>query len=320
MKEEVVVEPALADRPATFRRLSWQAVFGGLVVTLAVQLLLTVLAISIGVSTRAGANQPGLGGGSAQTAAIAVIVISIISLFFGGWVSGRLSGLIGSSEGALHGLVTWGAATLLTVWLLGSAAVGVLGGMGKFWSQNLPTGDQMNQISTRAAPQNNNMNASAAGDKANNDLNSIKQEARNIAQKHATTPTGRPAEEQSAKPQEQGTSSQLVSALDRMFSHGENINPNDRNTVVNILVTQDNMSRSDANETVDRWIKAYQQKNPGPNRNEQTTVQSVTQNALAAGWGSFIALVLGLLFAMWGGSMGALAYRRATRLEPVAAK
>lgn len=314
MKQEVVVEPALADGPATLRRLSWQAVFGGLIVTLAVQLLLTVLAISIGAST----NQPDLGRSAGQTAAIAMIIISIISLFFGGWVSGRLSGLIGSSEGALHGLVTWGAATLLTVWLLGSAAVGVLGGMVKFWSQNLPTKDQMSQISMTPAPQNN-MNASAVGDKANNDLNSIKQEARNIAQKHAATPTGRPPEEQSTQPQGQGTSSQLVSALDRMFSHGENINPNDRNTVVNILVTQDNMSRSDANETVDRWIKAYQQKNPSPNGNGQTTVESVTQNAMAAGWGSFIALVLGLLFAMWGGSMGALAYRRATRREPVVA-
>lgn len=316
MKEEVVVEPALADGPATLRRLSWQAVFGGLIVTLAVQLLLTVLAISIGAST----NQPELGRSAGQTAAIAMIIISIISLFFGGWVSGRLSGLIGSSEGALHGLVTWGAATLLTVWLLGSAAVGVLGGMVKFWSQNLPTKDQMSQISMTPAPQNNMNNTSVAGNNANNDLNSIKQEARNIAQKHAATPTGRPGEGQPEQPQGQGASSQLVSALDRMFSHGENVNPNDRNTVVNILVTQDNMSRSDANETVDRWIKAYQQKNPnGPNGNEQTTVQSVTQNALAAGWGSFIALVLGLIFAMWGGSMGALAFRRATRREPVAA-
>jgi len=54
-------------------------------------------------------------------AGIWLIVSTIISLFLGGWVAGRMAGF--RREGALHGLVTWGAVTLLTVLLLTSRRV-----------------------------------------------------------------------------------------------------------------------------------------------------------------------------------------------------
>ncbi len=304
MNEEIVVDPALAVRPATLRRISWQAIFGGLIITLAVQLLLTVLGISIG-ATMTQAGQTNFTQDAGMATAIWLVAIGVLSLLFGGWVSGRLSGLGRTSEGALHGLITWGAATLITVCILTSATKSVLGGMGRLLSQTLP---MENQVAAFSPDSQGGINFTISAG-ANNDWNSIRQEARSIAQKNVPAPTGRSSETTSAP--EQGTSAQLLSGLDRMFSHGETINPKDRDAVVNLLVTQDNMSRAEANQTVDRWINAYHQK-ASDAQNTHPTAQSISQAAMTAGWGSFIALLLGALAAMWGGSLGTAAYLRAT--------
>lgn len=321
MKEEIIVQPTVSQRPAQLRRISWQAIIGGIVITLALQLLLTVLGISIGVTVAPSARvQSNLAGNAGLVAGIWLIIISIISLFFGGWVSGRMSGLGRKSEGALHGFVTWGAATLLTVCLLTSAAGGMLSGMGKLWSQVLPMGNpivagQAEFPGGMGVAMNNQQIGMNSPAKA--DWSSIRQEARSIAQKNATTPTGRSSDETSN--QSQGAASQLISSIDRMFSHGGNINQNDREAVVNLLVTQDNMNRDQANQTVDKWIQTYKQSRTGPAQNSGETSATVLQTALAAGWGTFIALVLGLIAAMWGGSIGTASFLRTRETVTVAA-
>ncbi len=312
MKEEIQYDPASAARPAALRRISWQAIFGGLIMVMAVELLLGVLGVSIGATAINPMNQQTPGETIGITAAVSWIVISVISLFVGGWVAGRMSGLGRTSEGAIHGLVTWGAATLITVYLLSSAVGSVLGGAGKLLSQILPMAGQM--ISTSSESQSgmgltmNNLR--------NSGWNSIRQEAQDIAEKNATTPTGRATETPSGQ---NPTSAQLVAALDRMFSQGENINPKDREAVVNILVTQDNMNRDDANQTVDRWIQTYQQSKAQIKQGAREAGQAATQGVSMAGWWSFAALVLGAIAAAWGGSRGALAFFRARRDVPIGA-
>lgn len=302
MKEEIRTEPTLSTRSATVRRISWQAIFGGLIMAMAVQFLLTVLGISIGATAINPMTQQNPGEGMGMAAGIWLIVITIVSLFVGGWVAGRVSGFARSSEGALHGLVTWGTATLITVYLLSSAVGGLLGGAGKLLSQALPFASEMMssafQTQGGMGPMNYSMNSG---------LNSIRQEARDISQKNATTPTGRTTE---AQPGQNQSSTQLVTALDRMFSHGGNINQNDREAVVNILTTQDNMSRTEANQTVDRWIQTYQQSKGQLNQNARQAGQAATQGISIAGWGGFIALILGAIAAAWGGSRGAHAFLR----------
>ncbi len=304
MKEEIRTDPAVSSRPANVRRLSWQAIFGGLIIALAVQLLLTVLAISIGATVMNPMTQQNPGEEASLATAITWIVMSIISLFAGGWVAGRMSGLGRTSEGAVHGLVTWGAATLLSFYLLSTAVGTVLGGVGKLLSQALPAAAQM---TAAGLPSQGGM-GNAMNNTANSGWNSVRQEAQGISQKNAPTPTGHTAE---TTPGQNQSSKQLISALDHMFSHGESINPNDREAVVNILVTQDNMSRADANQTVDRWIQTYQQSKAQINQSARQAGQAVTQGISMAGWWCFIALVLGAIAAAWGGSRGALAFLRA---------
>lgn len=110
-------------------RISWGAIFGGVILVVCTQLVLSLLGAGIGlgtVDTNAGstpdASSFGLGAG------IWWIVSSVVALAFGGFVAAWLAGIELRWDGILHGLITWGIATLLTVWLLTSAIGGIIGG------------------------------------------------------------------------------------------------------------------------------------------------------------------------------------------------
>jgi len=113
----------------THRRISWAAIFGGVILVVAIQLLLSLLGAGIGLGTvnvNAGttpdASSVGTGAG------VWWVISSIIALAFGGYVSAWLAGVELRWDGLLHGLITWGIATLLTVYLLSSAIGGFIGG------------------------------------------------------------------------------------------------------------------------------------------------------------------------------------------------
>ena len=111
------------------RRISWAAIFGGVILVVTVQLLLSLLGAGIGLGTvnvNAGstpdASSLGIGAG------LWWVISSIIALGFGGYVAAWFAGIELRWDGLLHGLVTWGIATLLTVYLLSSAIGGIIGG------------------------------------------------------------------------------------------------------------------------------------------------------------------------------------------------
>ena len=111
------------------RRISWGAIFGGAILVVTIQLLLSLLGAGIGLSTvnanagaTPGAGSLGIGAG------VWWLVSSIIALGFGGYAAAWLAGIELRLDGVLHGLITWGIATLLTVYLLSSAIGGIIGG------------------------------------------------------------------------------------------------------------------------------------------------------------------------------------------------
>src|SRR4029077_3819818 len=113
----------------THRRISWAAIFGGVVLVVAVQLLLSLLGAGIGlgtVNTNLGstptASSLGIGAG------VWWVVSSCVALGLGGYVAAWLAGIEIRFDGVLHGLITWGIATLLTFYLLTSTIGGIIGG------------------------------------------------------------------------------------------------------------------------------------------------------------------------------------------------
>jgi hypothetical protein len=123
------------DRP--FARISWGSVFAGAIIALASQIVLALIGMAIGLATLNPATGDSPSGTALGTgAAIWLIISSLISLFIGGYIAARLAGRF---NGWLHGLVTWGTLTLLTLMLLTTAAgqlIGAASGLTNFAVNN----------------------------------------------------------------------------------------------------------------------------------------------------------------------------------------
>lgn len=192
MKEEVVhtttsypsttAYPSVA--PNYVRRISWGAIIAGLIVTLVCQILLSMLGVAIGAATvnPTTEQQPfeGLGTG----AAIWWIVSSLISLFIGGCVAGRLAGVPRKGDGALHGIVMWGAATLITFLLVGTAIGGLFGGAFSALKQTSGGQGAPPQLGEqiKGALQRNGVNVDQAQQNAQQKIDQAQQKAQNAAQ------------------------------------------------------------------------------------------------------------------------------------------
>src|SRR5260221_1768784 len=111
------------------RRISWGAIIGGTIIALVTQITLSLLGIGIGASTihvQSGQTGSSLGSGSA----VWLVLTILISLFAGGYVAGRLAGFPTKQEGMLHGLITFGLVTLLSLYFLTTALGAIIGGAG----------------------------------------------------------------------------------------------------------------------------------------------------------------------------------------------
>jgi hypothetical protein len=122
-----VSEVAAADdvRTIMLNQVSWGAVFAGATIALVMQIILNMVGVGVGLSTidLATADTP-----SAVGAGIWWVVSGIVAAAVGGYIAGRLSGKASQSTTAYHGLIAWAVSTLTVVYLLSSAASGLIGG------------------------------------------------------------------------------------------------------------------------------------------------------------------------------------------------
>jgi hypothetical protein len=110
-------------------RISWGAIFAGVVLAIAIQLVLGILGTGIGLSlvnpvegTTPGATGFGIGAG------LYWIVTTVIALGAGAYAAARVAGVHDRFDGLVHGLVVWGVTLILTLYLLTSAVGGIIGG------------------------------------------------------------------------------------------------------------------------------------------------------------------------------------------------
>lgn len=112
------------------KRISWSAVFAGVIVSIVIYLLLAILGTAVGTTTIDPMEEQNPVEGIGMGAAIWGGVSMLISIAVGGYVSGRLA----QREGALHGLLMFGVNTLIFTWLLitiaSSAVTGTMNVLG----------------------------------------------------------------------------------------------------------------------------------------------------------------------------------------------
>lgn len=107
------------------RRISWGAIFAGVVMAVVTQFMLSLLGAGVGLA----AIGPGSSaGGFGVGAAIWWSVSALIAMYTGGWFASRMAGSATAGEGAVHGVLTWGVSTLLTLFLFSTAMGKIVGG------------------------------------------------------------------------------------------------------------------------------------------------------------------------------------------------
>lgn len=125
--ETYVINPK--DYVSAVRRTSWGAVIAGVFAAMAMQLLFTALGSAIGLSAAyAALNHDGDGEAFGWGVGLWWLLTGVVSLFIGGWVAGRLSGVIRARDGMLHGFVMWGVTAMIGLYLTMTAMGLFVGG------------------------------------------------------------------------------------------------------------------------------------------------------------------------------------------------
>lgn len=131
------LEPVIVEREAVkshidpapwYRRVSWGAILAGVVVALLSQFALETLGVAIGV----GVIDPGetvIGPEFGSAVVVWLAVSALLSLFAGGLVTGKLSGVVDEVDGVLHGIVVMGLFTFIAYFILTSSLSAAIGGI-----------------------------------------------------------------------------------------------------------------------------------------------------------------------------------------------
>jgi hypothetical protein len=311
--------------PSLFRRVSWGAIFAGVIIALVVQLILSLIGAGAGLSAAdpihhdsPDASSYGMG------AAVWWGVSSVLALFAGGWIAGHLAGAPGRTDAMLHGLVMWGLASLLGAYLVASAVSSIVkGGAAAAGAVTAAAGTG---IAAAAGP---------VADQAKQELqaNGITMDSLKGQAQQLLAQTGKPALQPDAiKQQANGAANQLNNAAQnqangdngedvqavaqRIIASGsDTVQQADRQALVNVVVARTGASQQEAEQRVDTWITQYQQTKAKlaqakaeAEAKAREAADATAKAAAKAALGSAIGLILGAMAAALGGALAGRRY------------
>ena len=313
----------IEQRPELLRfgwGISWSAVLAGFFLSLMIYLVLTVLGTAIG----AGAVDP-LGDKNPLTGAgvgvgIWLAVTTLISLFFGAFISGRAA----PKQGALHGLLTWSLMTVAGTWLLASLASGVTGAAANMVGSGLSLAgrsvaaaapDIASGVKDQLQQKGIEFDWNGMQDQLNDLLRDSGKQALQPGQlkasaKNAADDASRTAQQAGSTPQTAGDD------LAQWFARVKQkalpaLDAADRDALVNIVAARSGKSHEEAQKIVDNYAQAYaaalvkyQQLKTQLEQQARETAASAAKGVSKAAWSSLAILLLGALVAAFGGWFG----------------
>lgn len=303
---------------------SWRAIFAGTVCVLSIMLLLNLFGLAIGLGSINPTEESNPFSGIGTGSIIWWILSNLIALFAGGYVAARVGVSFSNKSGIVQGIMTWALYTLISAWLLTSVVGSILSGVGSVVSGVLSTaGQAVSQVVPDMQNQNQGQNQNQQLDIS---LEQAKQAFYSLledADKQALDPDNVEQNAQQALNQAEDNAQDAVtspgnvgSEIEQIFNNAKNqfegtFEALDKEALVNIITERTNMSESEAEQTVDRYIAQYenlrQQVNSFLEQAGQTAVKKSEQIAQAVADASLylaIALVLGILVAAAGGFLG----------------
>lgn len=269
-------------------RLSWGAIFAGVVIAVAVQLVLGILGTGIGLTmvdpvegTTPGAAGFGIGAG------IYWLITTIVALGAGGYAAARVAGVHDRFDALIHGLVVWGVTLILTLYLLTSAVGGIIGGA--FRTVGAVAGAAGSSVGA-VAPKV----ASVAG--------VDESDVRSEAAAYLSDAPSDPAQMTPEKAQKE--IAKQLPALARGGNEGREA----EGRIVDIVAAQRNIPRAEAQAQVTRAKQQFVESKD----NAVATAKSATDAAAGAAAGTSFVIVLALLIGAVAASIGATTATRRT--------
>lgn len=270
--ENVQGRAVVADAHSAHPRVSWGAVFAGAVTAVGLWMLLYAFGLAIGAST-INVRDSGSAKATGIFEGVWGVVAPLIALFIGGFVAGRGAGVIKRGDGALHGFITWGIATIAGAWVLVNLLGAIGGGLASM-------GRGVAQVAGSAGA-----NASQAMQSAGLDANDL---VRPLNQRLQAE--GRPTV----------TADQIEAAARDTLQRSVRTGRIDHTVVVQSVTQNTPLTRADA----DQLAGQLEDKLQNARSQMASGVQSATRAASKAFWGAFVALLLGLIAAIVGGAEG----------------
>lgn len=288
-------------------RLSWGAIFAGFVVATMTQIVLSLLGVAVGFTTwdvGDPARDLGMGLG------IWMVVSTLASLFVGGLTTGRLAGVLTRGDGAIHGVVMWGIATLVNLWLLVSGAGFFLGGAFDILGRTVAA------TTSAVAGGVAELGSTAIGEAGSLDAGAVQREI-----EAALRETGRPgldpdtlraeAEDVGRRATARGVSNEQL-AREIAGTVRERAGRVDREAIINVVTARTELTREEAGRVADRIERmagaAGTQVAAGVEQAESAVTDAAgaaTEALGRAAWWTLLALLLGAAAAAGGAAMTA---------------
>jgi hypothetical protein len=289
-------------------RIKWGAIFAGLVVGLATQMMLSLLGLAIGawsIDLRASEAMTGIPLGTGIRAGISMLISALV----GGYVAAHMAGAYNRMDGFYHGATVWGVNWLVFAWLTTTALSFMVGGVfSTLGSAIQSVGQGVGAAASKIAGTTNiNLSVDDIRKQVEFVLRATgKQELQpGQIQKDAGAVTDKA---QGGQPLNQVTDSALAELQQKLTAL-------DRDAAINVMVNKLGMTRPQAEQVAQSTIGVI-----GPMRQ---TVQDVKEQSVgvantaitqigSASWWLFLLALLTLGASLGGGSFGTVEDPRLT--------
>lgn len=283
-------------------RIKWTAVFAGLVVGIAVQMVLTLLGLAIGAwSIDLRGAQPAAG--IPISTGIWTGISMLISAFIGGYVTARLSGAYLRSDGLFHGAVVWGLNWLVFGWLATTAMSFMIGGLFNAFGTGVQMLGQGVGTAVSAAAKATNADVKVSTDDIRRQIESILKATGKLElqpgeiKKDVGNITGTA---QSGQPMNTVTDSAVAEIREKLMAL-------DRNAAVGIMVNKLGMSQNQAQDVAQSLIGAIAPIKGAVNTATERSVDignTAIDRLGSAAWWLFLLALLSLGMSFVGGITG----------------
>ncbi|MCE7066650.1 hypothetical protein [Dyadobacter sp. CY326] len=322
METNILSHQQTYAQPSFLKRISWSAVFAGVLIALVVQMLLSLLGLGVGLSTIDAVEEQNPAAGLGMGTAIWYIISSLVSLFIGGWIAGRLASAPRTFDGIIHGVLTWSLVTLLTIYFLTTTVGSIIGGAGRMLGGLVKSAGSAVASAAPGAADKVQEQLQASGINLDDLKGQVTQVLRQTGDP-ALSPDALGNKAENAVDQAKSTGTNAASnpqATDEMasglfkklFKEGQStISQVDRQDAVNVVMKQTGKSQAESEQIVNNWISTYNQakvkidqaKEQAEVKGRQAADDAASAASKAAIFG-FIGLVIGVAAAGFGAKKG----------------